>query len=884
MSEEQGKNEQEKVHDIPPVSGLYENWFLDYASYVILERAVPAMEDGCKPVQRRIFHSMKEMDDGRFHKVANIIGQTMQYHPHGDAAIGDALVNLGQKDLMIDCQGNWGDVRTGDSAAAPRYIEARLSKFALEVGFNAQTTHWQLSYDGRKKEPQTLPMKFPLLLAQGVEGIAVGLSTKILPHNFQELCLASIKVLKKQSFELFPDFQTGGYVDVAMYNQGGRGGKVRVRARIEEVDKKTLAIKDIPYGTTTDSLIDSILKASEKGKVKIKQVVDNTAKDVEIVVHLHPGVSTDLTIDALYAFTDCELSISPNACVIVDDRPMFLTVTDILKYCTQHTLDLLKWELEIKLSELKEKFLFSSLEKIFIENRIYRDIEECTTWESVINTIDRGLTPYKKQFYREITVEDIVKLTEIKIKRISKFDAFKADELMKNLEEQMVETEAHLANIVEYTIQWYERLLEKYGKGRERKTEIRAFDTINITQVAVANQKLYVNKTDGFVGYGIKKDEFVCDCSDIDDIIVFRKDGKMIVSRVEEKKFVGKDILHVSVWRKNDERRAYNLLYLDGSTGTTYAKRFNVVGITRDKEYDLTKGSKGSKILYLTDNANSESEIVNVQLSSLAKARKKVFDFDFAEIAIKGRGSQGNILTKQPVRKIQFKEKGRSSIGGVKIWFEENVGRLNKDGRGRFLGAFDSDDRILVIYNDGSYELTNYELTNHYDFAKIYRLELWNPKRPISVIHYVGESDTWACKRFLVETSTMDKRFPFISESNGSKFIFATTVLEPQIETVIKNGKSKEPGKSFVLSEFIDVKGWKANGNKISDKPIVEIILINPDPEPDPNAVIPEKDFSADFDDSNDSDQNESKLDIGTTIEFDVNPINPDDLTQGSLF
>jgi topoisomerase-4 subunit A len=884
MSEEQQSNQPEKIHDIPAVSGLYENWFLDYASYVILERAVPAIEDGLKPVQRRILHSMKEMDDGRFHKVANIIGQTMQYHPHGDAAIGDALVNLGQKDLMIDCQGNWGDVRTGDSAAAPRYIEARLSKFALEVGFNAQTTRWQLTYDGRKKEPIALPMKFPLLLAQGVEGIAVGLSTKILPHNFQELCKAAIKVLKKQSFELFPDFQTGGYVDVSNYNQGGRGGKVRVRARIEELDKKTLIIKDIPYSTTTDSLIDSILKASEKGKVKIKQVVDNTAKDVEVVVHLHPGVSTDLTIDALYAFTDCELSISPNACVIVDEKPHFLTVTDILKYCAQHTLDLLKWELEIKLLELKEKFLFSSLEKIFIENRIYHDIEECTTWESVIETIDRGLEPFKKQFYREITVDDIVKLTEIKIKRISKFDAFKADEMMRNLEEQMVETEHHLANIVDYTIAWYEKLLERYGKGKERKTEIREFDTINITQVAVANQKLYVNRADGFVGYGIKKDEFVGDCSDIDDIIVFRKDGKLIVSRVEEKKFVGKDILHVAVWRKNDERRAYNLIYVDGSTGTTYAKRFNVVGITRDKEYDLTKGSKGSKILYLTDNANSESEIINVQLSNLAKARKKVFDFDFAEIAIKGRGSQGNILTKQPLRKIQFKEKGRSSIGGVKVWFEENVGRLNKDGRGRFLGAFDSDDRILVVFNDGSYELTNFELTNHYDFSKIHRLERWNPKRPLSVIHYIGESETWACKRFLVETSTTDKRFSFISESAGSKFVFATTVENPLVDLWVKNGRSKEQGKSWDLSEFIDVKGWKANGNKISDKPIVEVVLTNPDPEPDPNAALPVLDENKSFDEGGDDEGGDDAIEIGTTIEFDIKPINPDDLTQGSLF
>lgn len=871
----------EKIHDIPPVSGLFENWFLDYASYVILERAVPAIEDGCKPVQRRIFHSMKEMDDGRFHKVANIIGQTMQYHPHGDAAIGDALVNLGQKDLMIDCQGNWGDVRTGDSAAAPRYIEARLSKFALEVAFNHQTTNWQLSYDGRKKEPVTLPMKFPLLLAQGVEGIAVGLSTKILPHNFNELIKASIRILKNQSFEIFPDFQTGGFVDVSNYNDGMRGGKVRVRAKIEEVDKKTLAIREIPYSTTTESLIDSILKASDKGKVKIKQVVDNTAKDVEILITLPPGVSTDLTIDALYAFTDCELSISPNACVILDEKPHFLSVKDILKFCTQHTVNLLKWELDIKLAELKEKFLFSSLEKIFIENRIYRDIEECETWEAVIETIDKGLEPFKPQFYREIVREDIIKLTEIRIKRISRFDAFKADELMRQLEEEIAETEHHLAHIIEYSIAWYENLLQKYGKNKDRKTEIREFDTINVTQVAVANQKLYVNREDGFVGYGMKKDEYVCDCSDIDDIIVFRNDGKMVVVRAEDKKFVGKGILHVAVWRKNDDRRAYNLVYVDGGSGVTYAKRFNVTGITRDKEYDLTKGTKGSKILYFTDNANSESEVVTVTLSNLAKARKKVFDFDLGDLAIKGRGSQGNTVTKQPVRKVVFKEKGKSSIGGVKVWYEETVGRLNKDGRGRYLGQFDSDDRILVVFHDGSYELTDFELSNHFDMAKIYFLEKWKPKRPLSVVHYIPETETWACKRFLIETSTIGKRFVFISENQGAKMIFCTTVEDPQVEVFVKNGRSKEKLRELSLAEFIDIKGWKANGNKLSDKPIMEVILLNPDTPPSEDAPEPDDEPMLTHDEE--GEEQENRLELGTTIEFELKG-KEDGAQQGSLF
>ena len=622
-------NGQDQLHEVVNLGGMYENWFLDYASYVILERAVPEIADGLKPVQRRIMHAMKEMDDGRFNKVANIIGTTMQFHPHGDAAIGDAMINMGQKDLLIETQGNWGDVSTGDRAAAPRYIEARLSKFALDVVFNAQTTEWQLSYDGRKKEPVSLPVKFPLLLAQGVEGIAVGLSTKILPHNFIELIKGSIEVLKGRSPKILPDFPTGGLADVSEYNRGMRGGRVKVRARIEVLDKKEIAIREIPYGTTTTGVIESIIKANDKGKIKIKKVVDNTAKDVEIAITLASGISPDITIDALYAFTDCEVSISPNTCVIQEEKPQFLNVNDILKYNTFQTVDLLTRELEIKKGELKEKLLFSSLEKIFIENRIYRDIEECETWEAVIETIDLGLEPFKKDFYREITEEDIVRLTEIKIKRISKFDSFKADELMKKLAEELDEVEHHLANITDYAIAYFQNLLDKYGKGRERKTEITTFDNIKATEVVVNNQKLYVNRKDGFVGYGIKRDEYVSECSDIDDIIVIRKDGKCMVSRIQEKVFMGKDILYAGVWNKNGERMVYNLVYTDGKSGRTYIKRFNVLAVTRDKEYDLTKKAvKGTKVLYVTANPNGEAETITVKLTSGSKARKKVFDFD----------------------------------------------------------------------------------------------------------------------------------------------------------------------------------------------------------------------------------------------------------------
>ena len=827
----EGQNEkfenEDIIHDVIPVSGMYENWFLEYASYVILERAVPAIEDGFKPVQRRIMHAIKEMDDGRYNKVANIIGQTMQYHPHGDASIGDAMVNIGQKDLLIDTQGNWGDVRTGDSAAAPRYIEARPSKFALEVLYNPQTTNWQLSYDGRKKEPVTLPVKFPLLLAQGVEGIAVGLSTKILPHNFCELIKASIDILKGKKIKIYPDFITGGMADFSEYNQGLRGGKIKVRARIEEQDKKSLVVKDIPFGTTTTGLIDSIIKANDKGKIKIKKVVDNTAKDVEILIDLAPGQSPDITIDALYAFTDCEVSISPNACVIIDDKPHFIPVNEILRLNTEKTVALLTRELEIRRDELMEKILFSSLEKIFIENRIYRDIEECETWEAVIQTIDKGLDPFKPQFYREITEEDIIKLTEIKIKRISKFDTFKADELLRRLEEELKETLHHLEHITDYAIAYFTRLLEKYGKDRERKTEIKSFDSIDTTVVAANNQKLYVNRADGFVGYGLRKDEFVTECSDLDDIIAIRRDGKMMVSRISEKTFMGKDILYAGVWKKGDERMTYNLVYLDGKTGRSMVKRFNVTAITRDKEYDLTKGERGSKVLYLTANMNGEAEIVTVKLTSGAKARIKVFDFDFSTIDIKGRGAGGNILTRYPVRKIELKSEGVSTLSGLDIWYDQSVGRLNKDERGLHIGKFNGDDHILVIYKDGSYELTSYEITNRYEPDKVLIIERFSPDTVIAAVHYDGDAKNYLIKRFKIETSTIDKRFGFISEASGSKLIVASTKPNSRIEIEYTRGKSKDKEREeVIMDEVIDVKGWKALGNRLSSHNVKKVTLL----------------------------------------------------------
>ncbi|MET3128775.1 topoisomerase-4 subunit A [Arcicella rosea] len=812
------------LHQQVAVAGLYENWFLEYASYVILERAVPAIEDGLKPVQRRILHALKEMDDGRFNKVANVIGQTMQYHPHGDASINEAMVNLGQKDLVFDCQGNWGDYRTGDGAAAARYIEVRLSKFALDVIFNPQTTDWQLSYDGRKREPVALPVKFPLLLAHGVEGIAVGLSTKIMPHNFVELIEASIAVLKNKPFELYPDFLTGGSIDVSNYQDGHRGGKIRVRAKIEEFDKKTLVIKDIPFSTTTTNLIESIIKANDAGKIKIKKVIDNTAKDVEIQVQLAPGVSPDVTIDALYAFTDCEISISPNACVIIADKPHFVGVSEVLKVCTQQTVKLLERELEIRRDELMEKLLFSSLEKIFIENRIYRDIEECETFEEVIKTVDKGLEPYKPEFYREIVEEDILRLLEIRIKRISKYDGFKAEEAMKRLQEELAEVLDNLANIIRYSIDYFKNILKKHGKGRERKTEIKNFNTISAAVVAAANQKLYVDRVGGFIGYGLKKEEYVMDCSDIDDIIVFRQDGRCVVTKVQEKVFVGKDIIYVSVFKKNDDRKVYNLAYFDGKSGISYVKRFKVTAVTRDREYDLTAGNPKSKLLYFTANENGEAETIQINLTASCTARVKQFEYDFKELLIKGRDSMGNLLTKYPIRKITLKSAGVSTLGGVDIYYDENVGRLNRDEHGKYLGNFDAKDNILVIYKDGQYELTNFELTNRYEAKDIVSLSKFIPDGIITALYFDGASKLYYVKRFRIETTTIDKKFLFISDEKGSKLILASIDVYPRIEMTYKKDNQSGLIKEEVnLDEIAEVRGWKAMGSKLSTFKVQQI-------------------------------------------------------------
>ncbi len=837
MSKEKFKPEISNTSDhLASVNGMYQEYFLDYASYVILERAVPHNDDGLKPVQRRILHAMKEMDDGRYHKVANIIGQTMQFHPHGDASIGDALINLGQKDLMIDCQGNWGDNRTGDSAAAPRYIEARLTKFALEVAFNPQTTEWQMSYDGRKREPITLPMKFPLLLAQGVEGIAVGLATKILPHNFIELIKASIKILQGKKAVIYPDFQNGGFIDVAEYNDGLRGGRVKVRAKIEQIDKSTLAITQLPFGVTTGSMIDSIVKATEKGQIKVKKVVDNTAKNVEIVMDLMPGTSPDVTIDALYAFTDCEVSISPNACVIIDNKPRFIGVSELLRISTENTKRLLGLELEIKKNELEEKWHLASLEKIFIEKRIYRDIEECETFEDVITAIFDGLKKYistpsdkakagdkRIKMMRDITEEDILKLTEIKIKRISKFNSFKADEMIKGLEEELKQVQHDIAHLTEFAIAYFEKLLDKYGKGRERKTEITSIEQIQVQQVVAINAKLYANFKDGFIGMGMKKDDFICDCSDIDDIIAFTKEGKFKVVRIADKVFVGKDIIHVAVWKKGDDRTTYNLVYLDGKTGTTYAKRFNVTGITRDKEYDLTKdGSKGSKVLYFSCQPNGESELLNVQLTPACSARNKTFDFDLVDIAIKSRSSMGNIVTKYPVRKVSFLSIGVSSLGAMKVYIDDVSGRLNTDGRGRKLGAFDTGSKIISLFKDGSYELNELDLTKKYDVNSLEAVSIFNEEMVIGAVYFEGEKGWTMVKRFKVETTTLNQKFYFIPEGITSKLYFATFHEASVVNITYKSGTKKEEYE-FGLEDFIDVKGWKALGNKLFEGKLMKV-------------------------------------------------------------
>ncbi|MDX9810905.1 MAG: DNA gyrase/topoisomerase IV subunit A [Bacteroidales bacterium] len=812
-------------HSLTALSGMYQDWFLDYASYVILERAVPHLNDGLKPVQRRILHSMKRMDDGRFNKVANIIGHTMQFHPHGDASIGDALVQLGQKDLLVETQGNWGNLLTGDGSAAPRYIEARLSKFALEVVFNPKTTEWKLSYDGRNKEPVTLPVKFPLLLAQGGEGIAVGLASKILPHNFNELIDASIDYLSGKDFVLYPDFPTGGFLDASKYNDGQRGGVVKVRAKIEKIDKKALVITDLPFGKTTTTLIDSIIKANEKGKIKIRKIDDNTSANVEIVIHLVPGVSPDKTIDALYAFTDCEYSISPNTCVITGSKPSFMGVSDILRHSADNTVKLLTTELQIREKELMEEWHMSSLEKIFIEEKIYRDIEECETWEGVIKAIDSGLEPFKKKLFREVTREDIVHLTEIKIKRISKYDSKKADEHIRDIETGLEEVRAHLKNIIAYSINYFRQIKKKYGKNRERKSEIRSFDTIEASKVVANNAKLYINYKEGFIGTGLRKDEFVCDCSDIDDIIVIRKDGGYLVTRIAEKVFVGNDILYAQVFLKNDERTIYNIVYQDGKDGPLLVKRCPITGLTRDKEYNLTRGTPGSKIVYFSANPNGEAEVIKVHHKPRARLKKPVFEFDFGMLAIKGKSSMGNILTRNPVHKISLKEKGLSTLGGRKIWFDDAVYRLNVDGRGTFLGEFSADDKIQVITRDGFFRIAGFDLSSHFE-ENILLIEKYRPGKVYSVIYWDQELQFYYLKRFIMEES--ERPLCFISEFPGSKLISITEVEYPRFE-IHFGGKHKEREAEIIeVAGFIGVKSYKAKGKRLTSYMVDNILEIEP--------------------------------------------------------
>ncbi len=813
------------------LSGMYENWFLDYASYVILERAVPEALDGLKPVQRRILHAMSRLDDGRFNKVANIIGHTMQFHPHGDASIGDALVQLGQKELLIDMQGNWGNTLTGDSAAAPRYIEARLSAFAKEVVFNPKTTAWKLSYDGRNKEPVTLPVRFPLLLAQGVEGIAVGLASKILPHNFNELIDASIRHLQGKDFELYPDFLTGGMADFSRYNEGLRGGKVRVRTKISQRDKKTLVITEIPYYTTTSSLIDSIVAANDKGKIKIKKIDDNTAEHVEIVIYLASNVSPDQTIDALYAFTNCEMSISPNSCVILDGRPQFISVKQILRSNTDHTLYLLKQELEIRLGELEDQWHNASLEKIFIENRIYLLIEDCETWDCVLSTINKGLAPFAKKLRREITHDDLVRLTEIKIKRISKYNAFKAEEQIVKVEEEIDEVKNHLGHLIDYAINYFRQIKKKYGKGRGRKTEIRNFDTIQANMVAVANQKLYVNREEGFAGTGLRKDEYVTDCSDIDDVIIFREDGSFLVTKVAPKVFVGKNILYIDVFKKNDDRTIYNMVYRDGRPGKYYVKRFAVKGVTRDKVYDLTRGTKDSKVIYFSANSNGEAEVIRVNLRPKPKMKRTHFDFDFKALAIKGRSSQGNILSKVSVRNIVKREEGVSTLGALDIWYDDTVRRLNTEERGRYLGAFKGGDRILSIMSTGEFKLTGFELATHFD-DKMVLVEKFDPQKIISAVYLDAAQDRYYVKRFSIDSDTpTDKKYLFISDSKGSKLVVYSMDYLPRLELEMKTKESGEVDfEVLALADFIGVKSYRAKGKRLTSKVLKKVKLLSPLP------------------------------------------------------
>jgi topoisomerase-4 subunit A len=829
------------------VSGLYKDWFLDYASYVILDRAIPSVYDGLKPVQRRIMHSMRELEDGRYNKVANIVGNTMKYHPHGDASITDAMVQIGQKELLIDTQGNWGNIYTGDSAAAARYIEARLTPFALEVVFNPKTTEWTKSYDGRNNEPVDLPVKFPLLLAQGVEGIGVGLSTKILPHNFNELINASVAYLKGKRFELYPDFLTAGYLDVSEYNDGHRGGKVRARAKITQTDKHTLVISELPYSKTTTDLIDSILKANEKGKIKIKKIEDNTSDKVEILIHIHNDVSPDKTIDALYAFTDCQVTISPNACVIVGDKPMFMNVSDILKMNTDHTVSLLKKELEIELHELQESWHFSSLERIFIENRIYHDIEEVKTWEDVLKTIDAGLKPHTKHLLRAVTEEDILKLTEIRIKRISRFDLDKFKENIASLEGKIEQVKHHLANLIAYAIDYYLNIQKKYGKDKQRKTELRIFDTIDATKVAVANEKFYANFEEGFIGTSLKKDQYLFDCSDIDDIIIFRKDGSMKVVKVEAKTFVGKDILHVAIWKKNDKRTVYNMIYREGREGPYYMKRFSVTGVTRNTDYPLASDKKGSETLYFSANPNGEAETVTVLLKPNPRIRKNKMEINFSELAIKGRDSKGNLVTKYAVKKVDMKEEGVSTLAPRKIWFDDTVRRLNADARGTLLGSFKGDDKILTINTNGEVKLVSFDLGNRFDDEYLV-LEKWRPAQPITCIYYDGEKDIYFIKRFLLENTVNVQTF--MPSEHPKSFIENVIVAnDATAEIVFAKDKGKErEAETINIDEFIAVKGIKAIGNQFTKFKVKAINITIPEPVEEEPEVYEEPEPTGDAD------------------------------------
>mgnify|MGYP002532323371 FL=1 len=818
------------------LTGMYQNWFLDYASYVILERAVPHIIDGLKPVQRRILHSMRRLDDGRYNKVANIVGHTMQFHPHGDASIGDALVQLGQKDLLIDCQGNWGNILTGDGAAAPRYIEARLSKFALEVVFNPKTTEWKLSYDGRNKEPIALPVKFPLLLAQGVEGIAVGLSSKILPHNFNELCDAAISYLHEEDFKLYPDFQTGGSIDVSKYNDGERGGSVKIRARIDKVDNKTLAIKEIPYGKTTSTVIDSILKAVDKGKIKVRKVDDNTSANVEILVHLAPGTSSDKTIDALYAFTDCEISISPNCCVIDDSKPHFLKVSDVLKKSVDNTLALLRQELEIHKGELQESLHFASLEKIFIEERIYKDkeFEQSKDMDAACEHIDNRLTPFYPQFIREVTKEDILRLMEIKMGRILKFNTDKAEEIIAKMKSDIAEIDAHLANIVGYTIDWYQMLKDKYGKNFPRRTELRNFDTIEATKVVEANEKLYINREEGFIGTALKKDEFVACCSDLDDVIIFYRDGKYMITPVADKKFVGKNVLYVNVFKKNDKRTIYNVAYRDGKEGTTYIKRFAVTSIVRDREYDVTQGTPESRITYFSANPNGEAEIIKITLKPNPRVRRIIFERDFSEVGIKSRQAQGVILTRLPVHKIALKQRGGSTLGGRKVWFDRDVLRLNYDGRGEYLGEFQSDDSILVVLNTGEFYTTNFDVSNHYE-NNVSIVEKFDGNKVWTAALYDADQQNYPyLKRFCFESTTRKQNY--LGDNKATQLILLTDEYYPRLEVIFGGHDSFRDPMVIEADEFIAVKGFKAKGKRITTYTVETINELEPTRFPDPPA------------------------------------------------